>query len=98
MSQPTWSRKSLRRLWVAGLTVSVGVVGVRSVLRAEPAAATAPVTFAKDVAPIFQDKCEVCHRADGMAPMSLTTFEEVRPWVRSIRTKVAERQMPPWYV
>src|SRR5437870_2432657 len=56
------------------------------------------VTFAKDVAPILQEKCQVCHRSDGMAPMSLTTFEEVRPWARSIKSKVADRVMPPWYV
>jgi hypothetical protein len=59
---------------------------------------TRSVTFAKEVAPILQEKCEVCHRADGMAPMPLTTFDEVRPWVRSIKTKVADRVMPPWYV
>jgi hypothetical protein len=57
-----------------------------------------PVTFAKDVAPIFQDKCELCHRADGMAPMSLSTYADARPWARSIRNKVANREMPPWYI
>ena len=56
------------------------------------------ITFAKDIAPILQDKCEICHRAEGMAPMSLTTFNEIRPWVRSIRQKVVGRDMPPWYV
>jgi hypothetical protein len=57
-----------------------------------------PVTFAKDIAPIFQAKCEMCHRADGMAPMSLATFGDVRPWIRSIKAKVEGRDMPPWYV
>src|SRR5205807_67385 len=57
-----------------------------------------PPTFAKDIAPLFQDKCEACHRADGMAPMSLSTYAEVRPWARSIRNKVANREMPPWYI
>ena len=42
---------------------------------------TRPVTFAKDIAPIFQEKCEGCHRAGSMAPMSLVTYQEVRPWV-----------------
>lgn len=55
------------------------------------------ITFSKDVAPIFQKKCEECHRAAGAAPMSLTTFEEVRPWARSIREKVTSRQMPPFH-
>ena len=40
----------------------------------------------------------MCHRAEGMAPMSLSNFSEVRPWVRSIKLKVQDRSMPPWYV
>lgn len=56
------------------------------------------VTFTKDVAPIFQQKCEACHRPDSMAPMSLRAYEEVRPWARSIRSRVAARQMPPWHI
>src|SRR5262245_62914531 len=56
------------------------------------------VTFTKDVAPIFQEKCESCHRPDNMAPMSLRTYEEVRPWVRSIAQRVGTRQMPPWHI
>jgi hypothetical protein len=61
-------------------------------------AVPAAPTFTRDIAPIFQAKCEACHRADSMAPMSLKTFTEVRPWVRSIRTRVADRQMPPWQI
>src|SRR5215510_10131422 len=56
------------------------------------------VTFTKDVAPIFQNKCESCHRPDNMAPMSLRTYEEVRPWVRSIAQRVSTHQMPPWHI
>jgi hypothetical protein len=55
-------------------------------------------TFTKDVAPIFQEKCEACHRPDSIAPMSLVTFEEARPWARSIKDRVAARQMPPWHI
>ena len=55
-------------------------------------------TFTKDVAPIFQNKCESCHRPDSIAPMSLITFEEARPWARSIRERVASRNMPPWHI
>jgi hypothetical protein len=55
-------------------------------------------TFTKDIAPIFQEKCEACHRPDSMAPMSLMTYAEVRPWLRSIRARVADRQMPPWHI
>jgi hypothetical protein len=55
-------------------------------------------TFTKDVAPIFQAKCEVCHRPESIAPMSLRTYEESRPWARSIKARVATRQMPPWHI
>jgi hypothetical protein len=64
-----------------------------------PAVASAQTpTFTKDIAPIFQEKCEACHRPDSIAPMSLMTYQEVRPWARSIRARVAERQMPPWQI
>jgi len=62
---------------------------------AEPV--TAP-TFTKDIAPIFQEKCEACHRPDSIAPMSLKTYAEVRPWARSIKQRVSTRQMPPWHI
>ena len=55
-------------------------------------------TFTKDVAPIFQAKCEACHRANSIAPMSLVTYQESRPWARSIRDRVSTRQMPPWHL
>jgi hypothetical protein len=61
-------------------------------------AATAPVTFAKDVAPIFQKSCQTCHHAGTSAPMSLMTYDEVRPWAKSIQQRVANRDMPPWHL
>ena len=54
-------------------------------------------TFTKDVAPIFQNKCEACHRPDSIAPMSLVTYEDARPWAKSIKAAVASRKMPPWF-
>jgi len=54
-------------------------------------------TFSKDVAPIVFTKCAGCHRAGEVAPMSLTSFKEVRPWAGAIREKVASRVMPPWH-
>src|SRR5438128_598367 len=56
------------------------------------------VTFAKDVAPILQRACQNCHRPGAIAPMSLLTYEDARPWARSIKQKVAGREMPPWYI
>src|SRR5262249_8867409 len=55
-------------------------------------------TFAKDIAPILQAKCESCHRPNQMAPMSLITYEEVRPWVKSIAARIGARQMPPCHI
>jgi hypothetical protein len=55
-------------------------------------------TFTKDVAPIFQQKCEACHRPGYIAPMSLQTYQDVRPWARSIKQRVEQRQMPPWHI
>src|SRR5215210_2087801 len=57
-----------------------------------------PVTFSKDVAPILQAKCQECHQPNSIAPMSLITFQEARPWARSIKERVATRQMPPWHI
>jgi hypothetical protein len=55
-------------------------------------------TFTSDIAPIFQEKCQACHRPGYIAPMSLVTFEEVRPWIRSIKSRISSRQMPPWHI
>jgi cytochrome c5 len=59
-------------------------------------AAGAAVTFAKDVAPIFQKSCQQCHQSGAVGPMPLTTYEEVRPWARSIRQRVVQGEMPPY--
>ena len=85
------------------LTRSLGILtlafAVVTVLPSTVAAAEEDVpTFTKDVAPIFQAKCEACHRAGSIAPMSLVTFQESRPWARSIRDRVSTRQMPPWHL
>ena len=61
-----------------------------------------PVTFTKDIAPILQRKCQQCHRPDSLAPMSLMTYEEVRPYARAMKARTALRGkqgvMPPWHV
>jgi hypothetical protein len=56
------------------------------------------VTFNRDVAPIFQRACQSCHHAGTSAPMPLTTYKESRPWARSIKERVARRDMPPWHL
>jgi hypothetical protein len=49
------------------------------------------VTFAKEVAPILQAKCQECHRKGTVAPMSLINSQETRPWARSIRERAITR-------
>jgi hypothetical protein len=82
-------------LGALGLGVALGAFGPGGVLWAEVPAAP---TFTRDVAPILQEKCEACHRPESIAPMPLRTFQEVRPWARSIRARVEARQMPPWHI
>src|SRR5689334_14529825 len=63
--------------------------------------ATKPVaepTFTKDIAPIFQRACQNCHRTGSIAPMSLLSYKDSRPWARSIKEKVVRREMPPWHI
>lgn len=81
--------------------VSLGLGG--EPLAARPSAQTAPgggaggPTFSRDVAPIFYAKCASCHRPGEVAPMSLLTFRDARPWARAIQEKVTTREMPPWH-
>src|SRR5262249_36113401 len=67
-------------------------------IQTSPMSAPGDVTFTKDVAPILQRACQSCHRAGSIAPMPLLTYEDVRPWARSIKQRVASREMPPWYI
>lgn len=84
------------------LAMSVMAILPAAVRADDNAAASAP-TFTKDIQPIFQKNCQECHRPSGLnlggivAPMALTTYEEVRPWVKSIAKTVKNREMPPWH-
>ena len=79
--------------------VRAGLMTLGIVMAAAPAlAADGPVTFSKDIAPIFQAKCQECHQPNSIAPMSLVTFQDARPWARSIKERVSTRQMPPWHI
>src|SRR5437867_5409772 len=64
----------------------------------KPSANPGQVTFTKDVAPILQRSCQNCHRSGSIAPMSLLTYKDARPWARAIKEKVVLRQMPPWHI
>lgn len=81
------------------LRATIGMTAVAAVLTlAAPsfAADTAP-TYNHDVASILNEKCASCHRPNQVAPMTLLSFKEVRPWARAIKAKVVSREMPPWF-
>ncbi|HST21245.1 MAG TPA: thiol-disulfide isomerase [Blastocatellia bacterium] len=75
---------------------SVMVLALTFITTTRTISAAAP-TFSKDVAPIIYKNCASCHRPGDIAPMSLLTYENARPWAKAIREQVATRQMPPWH-
>src|SRR5579862_1446025 len=72
-----------------------GMIGVWMGIAAQAAAATP--TFNEDIVPILQQHCQVCHRAGEIAPMSLLTYAQTRPWAKAIKVAVATGTMPPWF-
>jgi hypothetical protein len=75
------------RLVLAGLAVGVACM----------ADSSSSVTFTKDVLPVLQKNCQSCHRPGQVAPMSLLTYQEARPWAKAIKAAVTARKMPPWF-
>ncbi len=85
---------------VSGLLRIAGavVIGSSAVIAQKAPADTAHVTFTKDVAPILYRSCVRCHRPDEIAPMSLLTYADARPWAQSMKMRVSKREMPPWFL
>jgi len=93
------SMKELMRMNTPDWPVRHGAVAIALSLFAMPTLGQQePVTWAADVAPIFQEKCQECHRPNSIAPMSLMTYEEAAPFAPVIRFRVENRVMPPWHV
>ena len=88
-----------RILGLIGVPVAALALASVGTIAQTPVPAVGDVTFAKDIAPILQRSCQDCHHADGGAPMSLVTYEEVRPWAKAMKTRTALRSlrgaMPP---
>src|ERR1022692_3257898 len=80
------------------VSASVLFAGCFVVATQSPAFGADSVTFSKDVAPIFQKACQNCHHPGSIAPMSLMTYKDSRPWARSIQQNVVSRVMPPWHI
>ncbi|MEK6285541.1 MAG: thiol-disulfide isomerase [Acidobacteriota bacterium] len=78
------------------IVLALTVLGLTTIPTARTSPAATP-TFSKDVAPILFKNCASCHRPRDIAPMSLLTYENARPWAKSIREKVAVGSMPPWH-
>src|SRR6187402_1881149 len=88
----------MRNLVVGAFAIlAAAVVASGTGVKAEQAAPAAAPTFTKDIAPIFYANCTSCHRPGDIAPMSLMTYKDARPWAKSIATKVADGTMPPWH-
>ncbi len=87
----------MKRIISFGFLISLVVAMIVLWPHAGATGKTVSVTFTKDVAPIIQKNCAVCHRPGEVAPMAFTNYKEVRPWARSIREKVITREMPPWF-
>jgi hypothetical protein len=87
---------------IAPLVLIAGFALVMSAPAAAQSGSSGDVTFTRDIAPILQRSCQHCHNSSGVAPMPLTTYEEVRPWSRAIKTRTGlgarAGVMPPWFV
>ena len=89
---------------VVGAAIAVAALAFSPVLVAGQALlnGTGDVTFTKDIAPILQRSCQSCHRPGSVAPMSLLTYEEARPWAKAMKSRTSLRDkpnaMPPWFI
>jgi len=96
ISQSRFGRVQRPLLLLATLTLMA--VALAAPLAAQETTREAEVTFTKDVAPILQRSCVQCHRPGQVAPMSLLTYQDARPWARAIKQRVQSREMPPWNI
>ena len=86
--------RGVSSLWAASILVTAG----QAADLANQANTGRPATFSKDIAPIFQKSCQNCHHPGTSAPMSLMSYNDTRPWARSIKERVLRREMPPWHL
>src|SRR6204780_6001579 len=76
----------------------VGIAGlVMGITALAATSSPASVTFNKDVLPILQKNCQGCHRPGEVAPMSLITYKDARPWAKAMKVAVVTQKMPPWF-
>jgi hypothetical protein len=85
----------MTRFLVFVLLTAITALGTE--LTSPPADQSPQITFNKDVLPVLQKNCQVCHRPGGVAPMSFMTYESTRPWAKAIKAAVINKKMPPWF-
>ena len=88
------SYRQTHRGSILQLAVSLVLTGFAGGMLAQDGSAFAPV-YARDVAPILQQKCVSCHNPDGIGPMPLQTYQQVRPFAALIKDRTGKRMMPP---
>jgi len=91
-----------RSLGLLGLLLAASATAGAGIMAQAPVPPAGEVTFSKDISRILQRSCQECHHADGVAPMALVSYEDVRPWAKSIKMRTALRSqrgaMPPFFV
>src|SRR4030081_2232763 len=94
--------RRLRSLGLFGLLLAASATAGITIVAQAPVTPSTEVTFSKDISRILQRSCQECHHAEGVAPMALITYEDVRPWAKSIKMRTALRSqrgaMPPFFV
>ena len=90
------TRKLTKGLLAVGISFCCLLMGMAATSDTNPAAPTT-ITFNKDVLPILQNNCQVCHRAGEVAPMAFGSYQETRPWAMAIKSAVLSKKMPPWF-
>jgi hypothetical protein len=81
---------------VRAAAFGVALLGLPTMGQAQAGSPTTP-TFSKDVAPIIYKNCVTCHQPGTVAPMSLLTYADARPWAKAIGAQVTLGNMPPWH-
>jgi hypothetical protein len=92
-----WLKPVVAAVFTAALLFSISTTNASDKDKTGKAKSVAPVTFNKDIAPIFYAKCADCHRPGEAGTFSVLSYKDARPWARSIKEKVVTREMPPWH-
>jgi peroxiredoxin len=100
--QPLASREDLREAMddiVAGRPARFGETTADGCLISfpTPKPSHSALTYARDIAPLINRHCVVCHRAGTAAPFALTNYEKVAAKAATIAEVVEQQRMPPWF-